>query len=389
MEKETLQNKLNEITGLLNSCNKNDISLFTGLSGVNIALCNFNSIKYHTIILSNIEKIILEINKNNFNHTFCSGLSGFAWSLNYLLQKGIIKKNDVLIFDEINSFLYRKMIENIKNKNYDLLYGSIGVGLYFISNFNSNYNKDYIEELIDYIELISIKDNNGLKWESTVFDPNENPILVYNFGLSHGIASIISFLTKAYLKNISIDKTKRILDAAINYLLHNENDLEKDDCFFPSWINDNDGYRKSRLAWCYGDLGISVALYNAAKALENKSLEEYALKVLRYSASKKNLENEFVFDAGLCHGTAGIAHIFNRMYWNTKDEIFKNTASFWFEKTIEMSRFHDGLAGYKTKKNNGWESEFGLLDGITGIGLALNSWITQTEPTWDECLLLS
>lgn len=53
-----------------------------------------------------------------------------------------------------------------------------------------------------------------------------------------------------------------------------------------------------------------------------------------------------------------------------------------------MARFDDGLAGYKALHTE-MENEYGILEGVAGIGLALLSYVTETEPTWDECLLLS
>lgn len=69
----------------------------------------------------------------------------------------------------------------------------------------------------------------------------------------------------------------------------------------------------------------------------------------------------------------------------------KEAAEYWIEKTLEMARFEDGAAGYKTwhGNDNGFEKEYGLLEGISGIGLVLLSYISDTEPVWDECLLLS
>ena len=57
-----------------------------------------------------------------------------------------------------------------------------------------------------------------------------------------------------------------------------------------------------------------------------------------------------------------------------------------------MAIFDDGIAGFKfwkTKELGGWKNEFALLDGVTGVGLALISAISDIEPKWDECLLLS
>ena len=112
--------------------------------------------------------------------------------------------------------------------------------------------------------------------------------------------------------------------------------------------------------------------------------------MLIYAATKRrDLQDNFVQDAGLCHGTAGIGHIFYRMWWNTRMPEFKAAADYWFEQTLKMARFPDGLAGFKawhSEKYGGWVKDYGLLEGVSGIGLALLTYYYEIEPAWDECL---
>lgn len=79
------------------------------------------------------------------------------------------------------------------------------------------------------------------------------------------------------------------------------------------------------------------------------------------------------------------------MYWETQNPIFKETANYWIEETLKMAKFEDGLAGYKAwyGEKDGWRNEYGFLEGIAGIGLTLLAHISNEEPTWDKCLLLS
>ena len=116
-----------------------------------------------------------------------------------------------------------------------------------------------------------------------------------------------------------------------------------------------------------------------------------ALEVLIFAATKRrDLQQNRVRDACFCHGTAGIGHIFYRMWWNTRMPEFKDVANYWFNETLKMSKFEDGLAGYKVwHTEDGYVNQMGILEGIAGIGLALLSYYYDMEPTWDECLLLS
>ena len=66
-------------------------------------------------------------------------------------------------------------------------------------------------------------------------------------------------------------------------------------------------------------------------------------------------------------------------------------AAYWIGRTLSMAKFEDGLAGYKTWQGaeRGFRNEYGLLEGIAGIRLVLLAYLSDEEPTWDECLLLS
>lgn len=66
-------------------------------------------------------------------------------------------------------------------------------------------------------------------------------------------------------------------------------------------------------------------------------------------------------------------------------------AAYWIGRTLSMAKFEDGLAGYKTWQGaeRGFRNEYGLLEGIAGIRLVLLAYLSNEEPTWDECLLLS
>jgi len=211
--------------------------------------------------------------------------------------------------------------------------------------------------------------------------------------MSHGIASIISILSKIYAHNLNKLKSGKMLIEAVNYLLFYQQDIKEYSSCFPNIVSlKNHKKNNSRLAWCYGDLGIGIALLNTANNINDNTLREEAIGILLHSARRKDLKENNVLDAGVCHGTAGIAHIFNRAYRYTQIEEFKVASEYWFGQTLKMAKFEDGLAGFKTWRTpeyGGWQNEYGLLQGIAGIGLSMISAISDIEPKWDECLLLS
>ncbi|MCQ2319126.1 MAG: hypothetical protein MJZ90_09445 [Bacteroidales bacterium] len=188
-------------------------------------------------------------------------------------------------------------------------------------------------------------------------------------------------------------KVELMITNSVNYILSQEIDVNKYGSFFPYTSLDNDvDIAGSRLAWCYGDLGICAMLYQAGIAMNRKNWIDIAVKIMMYAAKyRRNLKDNLVADSCFCHGAAGIGHIFYRMWWNTRISEFKDATDYWFEETIKMADFNDGYAGFKKwkGKENGYINETSLLNGIAGIGLALATYSCNAEPQWDRCLLLS
>ncbi len=122
--------------------------------------------------------------------------------------------------------------------------------------------------------------------------------------------------------------------------------------------------------------------------------EREALDIGLHSAARPE-STALIRDAGLCHGAAGLGHLFNRLYQSTGEERFAGAARFWFERTLRFQQRGEGVAGFQAWEVNpetkvpGWRPEAGFLEGATGIGLALLGAISGVEPAWDRVLLLS
>jgi len=104
---------------------------------------------------------------------------------------------------------------------------------------------------------------------------------------------------------------------------------------------------------------------------------------------RRDIEEAGLKDSGLCHGTCGVASIYDYMYKQTNEPLFKESADFWLDQLLKMD-IHDGNAGYMqwmgTEKK--WQEETNLLEGIAGIGLAMISFLATFDTKWEECLMI-
>ena len=82
---------------------------------------------------------------------------------------------------------------------------------------------------------------------------------------------------------------------------------------------------------CYGDLGIAISLYYASKALEDINMENSSLEIFCHAALRRNLQDNHIVDAGICHGTRYL-HIFEDVYKSWLS-LFTETADYWLDQT--------------------------------------------------------
>jgi hypothetical protein len=216
----------------------------------------------------------------------------------------------------------------------------------------------------------------------------------YNLGQAHGIPGIISLLAEYIQHGIAKEKAWFLLRGAVDWLLEQKLPVGGES-IFPYWIGPGIERGPTRVAWCYGDLGVAAALLYAARSTSVLEWEVEAKAISRLAALRF-LEQSGVKDAGLCHGAAGNGLLFNRLFQATQDNTLRQAAVYWFDRTLELRRYSEGIAGFLALESNLsdigkhlWKPQPGILTGAAGIGLALLSAIYPIEPAWDRMLLTS
>ena len=148
-----------------------------------------------------------------------------------------------------------------------------------------------------------------------------------------------------------------------------------------------------RLAWCYGDAGVATTLLLAARCTGNEDWERQALRIADLAARRSPAAAR-VRDASLCHGAAGLGHLFNRLYQATGMEELAEASRSWFRHTLEIRHAGKGLGGFFTwapaqGHEVTWRLDRGFLTGAAGTALALLGAVSSVEPEWDRVMLSS
>lgn len=379
-------------TALRTSTNK-DISLMGGRSG--IVLFNFAYLKYqgpgdHT---NEDDLPIQELAERSLEEMrdpgFSTGTAGLNWLFAYLYKNEILAKEDWEFLCSGDAGLETTALNLLRHGNYDFLHGAIGIGHYFLYTGTSGSGV-FFTLFFDLLNELVYKSSTGTIIPGFDFTQYKCLPDEVNLGFSHGLAGILKFCLQCYKQNICTTASKILAQRIIDYLLDNMN-LDRSINYFPNKIMEGrrtDEY--SRLGWCYGDLGIAYTLYQSGMLFDDRRLVNLAVEILEHTTTRRMETTTQVRDAGVCHGTAGIAHLYNRIWYSTRQPVFKEACDFWMQRTIDFALYSNGLAGYEkyNARNGIYENCHELLEGAAGIGLVFLSYLTG-DLSWDYCLMLN
>lgn len=339
-----------------------------------------------------IEKMLSALSESELTYSHCSGISGIAWCIQHLVKEGFIKSGESEdMFEDIDAFLADAMIRDLGQGFYDFLHMGIGVTLYFLDRLPHPGLAELLEEAVRQLENTAENTHSGIAWPDRL---SESQSLTFNLGLSHGVPAVLSVLSILHEKNVAPSKTLPMLTKGTEWLLSVKNKQSDNVISLYPWkisaSTKEHAFQNSRMGWCYGDLSIATTLWNLGERVQNNNYRQEAIDIFQHTLQHRNKDNGNVHDASLCHGSMGISHIYRRMYSATGEKAFLKGSQNWLRETLHMATWKDGPAGFKYRTAEGYKNSYNLLDGITGIGLAMIAAIDGASvPSWDGCLLIS
>lgn len=331
--------------------------------------------------------------------TLYTGFPGVAWTLEHLQGRlfepaGEDDEDPAL---EIDEALSAPLERTPWQGEYDLISGLTGLGVYALERLPRPSAAGVLERIVDRLAEIADTSRGGAAWFTQPerlpdWQREHHPQGNYNLGVAHGLPGVLPVLAGACAAGVAVDRARPLLDAAVGFLMARRLAPGMGSCFAHTWAPWEPD-TTSRLAWCYGDPGIAASLLATARAVGEPAWEREALDVALQSAARPEA-TAGIRDAGLCHGAAGLGHLFNRMYQTTGEEPLAEAARFWFDRALGFRQEGEGIAGFRawgTMPDGGmdWRTEPGFLEGAAGIGLALLGAVSSIEPAWDRILAVS
>lgn len=312
------------------------------------------------------------------------GFAGVGWALKHLEPMLFEEADDD---DAISEWLAAALASPVQRGDFDLISGITGYAVYALEALPQPAAARVIEHVLERLAEIGEAADGGFTWFTP---PNmvpewqlgRMPDGYYNLGVAHGVAGVISILASCAAAGALPDRT--MLDGAVEWLLRQQQIA--DDWTFPHVLAPDLEITPSRVAWCYGDPGLAAALFAAGRQAGRPEWEAEALAIGRRCAKRTS----GVIDASLCHGSAGLAHLYNRLYQGSGDETMLDTARRWYRHALDLRRPGEGIGGYLSwAEEQVWAPNPGFLVGAAGTALALLAAITPREPAWDRALAIS
>jgi len=232
--------------------------------------------------------------------------------------------------------------------DYDLIGGIVGIGVYTLERGIAG--RPLAEVVLAELERRARPYGGGLGWHTApeLLPPHQRetaPDGYWNLGVAHGIPGAIALLARFIAADIAPERSRRLLDGAVALLLGAAAPDRAPR--FAAWLPDDAPV--TRVAWCYGDLGIAAVLLG----LPDPAWRAEGLALARACAAR--LDDPSMRDASLCHGTAGAAHVFHRMALATGEPALADAARTLFARTLERRR-SEPIAGFGFwAQNDHWE----------------------------------
>jgi lantibiotic biosynthesis protein len=321
------------------------------------------------------------------NHTFCSGLSGVHWLYTFLYNNGLLETADWEFLCTDDDLLADSAIAMLEQGNYDFLHGALGIAWQLLYK-NPQQRQVFFDKVFALFDQLIQKSSHGLFPHYVAVENISYPQEV-NLSLSHGMTSVLKFCLECYQRRICIDKARLLAENIIRFLQsHTIPGALKNN--FADIVHAN-GHMTSynRLAWCYGDMSMGLVLYQAGVCFNNRELCRGAHDLLLKTTERRNFDNSSVYEPCFCHGSSGLAYMYLKMGHYTKDVRFEEAAHFWLMKTIGYTTHTDGRFRInQSTHGQAYINEYSLLEGMSGIGLTMLSFLTR-DFSWDYCLMLN
>jgi hypothetical protein len=204
---------------------------------------------------------------------------------------------------------------------------------------------------------------------------NDSYVDGMNFGLNHGHLSIIKTLLDF---SINDAKSLQIIEKCIKNIILNldyEYQVENVNIYKPyNAFEEGNSLKKhqnDRICWCNSDLSFSYILYIAGKKLNDVDYLKLANMIGKETTKRKVIINTGIGNHHFCHGSSGVAQLYQELFLLSSKKHYKNTHKYWIERTISYLEIE--------KNDSLTNKDLSLLYGKLGSLMVINDKIDKKK----------
>ena len=274
----------------------------------------------------------------------------------------------------------------------DVRDGLAGIGLYALERWPAPSARPLLELVVDRLEDTSETLEDGrvtwrapqVYWRLHGRDATF-PRGLFTVGVAHGVPPALAVLAAAHRLGLARERTGRMLEGGLRWLASR---MPGDEASrLPHYLHGEEPFHDERLSWCVGPPGITAVAWWAARVWGHADWEARTLAWAEHAA-RASLERACPLSANLCCGTAGTAHLFLRLFQETRRPVFEEAAVHWLRHTLSLRRPGLGPGGYSFEQDV-QKPVADLQFGAAGIALALHAATSGHVPEWDRPFLFS
>ena len=346
-----------------------------------------------------LDQAIEAVSTQAMNASFYGGFTGVAWAVD--LVDRVLDPDAEDRGEAVDDGLLRLLSHVDRwSASYDLIVGLTGLGMYALQRYPRPAAIECLSRVVERLHESAQQDEHGLYWwtpRGEILDEEDRKRYASgraDLGVAHGVAGPIALLGGICGAGVEQAAARPLLEGAVSWLLAQSVPTAAGPTF-PVWVAPAFQPSPARCAWCYGDPGIAAALMLAARGVGDAGWEQTAV-ALACRAAERPASDTGVVNANFCHGAAGLAHLYNRMYQATGEPTLGRAALYWLERTLGFYRRARDAGGTWVQGN--WEpgqrerwtwTGIELVEGAAGVALVLLAAATSVEPTWDRMFLVS
>jgi lantibiotic biosynthesis protein len=346
-----------------------------------------------------LDQAIEALSTQAMNASFYGGFTGVAWAAD--LVDRLLDPDAEDRGEAVDDALLRLLSRDERwSASYDLIVGLIGLGVYALQRYPRPVATECLRQVVERLQECARRDEHGLYWwtpPAEILDEESRKQYSsgrVDLGVAHGVAGAVALLGGICGAGVEQATVRPLLEGAVSWLLAHSVPTAAGPTF-PVWVAPAFQPSPARCAWCYGDPGIAAALMLAARGAGDAGWEQTAV-ALACRAAERPASETGVVNANFCHGAAGLAHVYNRMYQATGEPTLGRAALYWLERTLGFYRLAKDAGGSWVQGN--WDparrerwtwTGIELVEGAAGVALVLLAAATSVEPTWDRMFLVS